>query len=199
MLKAITDLSRITEAMAITGPIEDYIWEELTDGCEWDSIESIANQLELASCAAGSWSDMIYYCDIEKKLGDSDWREAIGKAVDSYQDCTGESPNFNQNGLGFDLYQVVTFAVDWTAQELASRLRGLERVAVATVAQDSLDSDPDVIAFDTEWEAQDWMYEEIERRVQHCVDHSPYAVSEEERESMFEVEAHLVTITEERL
>ena len=199
MFKAITDLSRITEAMSITGPIENYIWDELTGYCEWDSIESIARRLETASCAAGSWSDMIYYCDIDKRLGDSDWREAIGKAVDSYQYRTGESPNFNQNGLGFDLYQVVTFAVDWTAQELASRLRGLERVAVVTVAQDSLDSSPDVIAFDTEWEAQDWMYEEIERRVQHCVDHSSFAVSEDERESMFEVEAQLVTITKESL
>ena len=199
MFKAITDLSRITDAMAITGPIENYIWDELTDSCEWESIESIANHLEMASCAAGSWSEMIYYCDIERKLGDSDWREAIGKAVDEYQDCTGESPNFNQNGLGFDLYQVVTFAVDWVAQELANRLRGLERVAVVTVAQDSLDSNPDVIAFDTDWEAQEWVLDEIERRVQHCVDHSPFAVSEEERESMFEAEAQLVTITEERL
>ena len=199
MFKAITDLSRITDAMAITGPIENYIWDELTDSNNWDSIESIANQLEMASCASGSWSEMIYYCDIEKKLGDSDWREAIGKAVDEFQDCTGESPNFNQNGLGFDLYQVVTFAVDWVAQELANRLRGLERVAVVTVAQDSLDPNPDVIAFDTDWEAQEWRFEEIERRVQHYVDHSPFAVSEEERESMFEAEAQLVTITEERL
>ncbi len=199
MTNYITDLTRITDAMAIIGPVEEYIWRELTDGCYWESIENIASQLESASCANGSWSDMIYTYDIESKLNDSAWREAIDDALADYSDCTGESPNLDPYGAGFELSHTVTFAVDWVAHTLASRLRNLGRVAVVSASVDSLDSNPDVIAFDTDFEAQEWVDEEISRRVQYEVEHSPYSISEAELESMIEQEAALFTIKEESL
>ena len=195
----ITDLSRITEAMNLNGPIENYLWDELTCGSYWDNIGQIASQLECASCAAGSWSDMIYTYDIKQKLSDPDWQEAIEQAFADYTDATGESPTINPYGLGFTLDGVVTFAVDWVAHDLASRLRSLGRVAVVQVYQDTLDPNPDLIAFDTDWEAQDWRSEEIELRVQRYFDNSPFAVSEEDRESMRKSEAELVTIIVESL
>ena len=93
----------------------------------------------------------------------------------------------------------MTFAVDWVAQRLASRLRHLDRVAVVIAPVDAMDSHPDVIAFDTVYEAQEWVADEIERRVQHQVDHSPYTVTEDDRQAMTENESTLFTITEERL
>jgi len=199
MTNYITDLTHITDAMAITGPIENYIWDELTDGNYWESIENIASQLESASCAAGSWSDMIYTKDIQDKLNDSAWREAIDEAIADYLDCTGESPNLDPYGAGFELSHAVTFSVDWTATMLASRLRNLGRVAVVSASIDSLDPNPDVIAFDTDFEAQEWVEEEIARRVQHHVEHNPYAISEVDLEGMIEQESALFTIKEEAL
>lgn len=195
----ITDLSRITEAMQLDGPIEHYLWGELTDGSYWNTIEQIASQLECASCAAGSWSDMIYTYDIKKKLADPDWQEAIEQAIEDYTDTVGEAPTIDPYGSRFTLEGVVTFAVDWVAHELASRLRSLGRVAVVEVYVDTMDSSPDVIAFDTDWEAYDFLHEEVERRVEHLVSHSPYAVSEEEREAMQGQEYQLVIIREESL
>jgi hypothetical protein len=199
MTDYITDLTRITDAMAITGPIENYIWDELTDGCYWDSIEDIASQLESASCSAGSWSDMISTHDIDAKLNDSDWREAIDEALSDYSDCTGKSPNFDPYGVGFELSQTVTFAVDWAAFALASRLRNLGRVAVVSASVASMDPSPDVIAFDTDYEARDWAEGEISRRVQHRIEHSPYAISDLEIEGMIEQESALFNVREEVL
>ena len=98
MKNAITDLESITQALNLSGPIESYLWDELTDGYSWDSIDSIASQLESASCAAGSWNDLIYTRDILDKLADSDWLNAIEQAVDDFGDATGESPDFTYNG-----------------------------------------------------------------------------------------------------
>jgi hypothetical protein len=82
----------------------------------------------------------------------------------------------------------VTFAVDWVAQQLASKLRYLDRVAVVTAASDSMDPSPDRIAFSTVWEAEDWVAEEVARRVQYQVDHSPHTVSEDDLMDMQEQE-----------
>jgi hypothetical protein len=56
-----------------------------------------------------------------------------------------------------------------------------------------------VIAFDDESEALDWVADEVEGCVQYRVDHSPYSVTEADREAMTEVEAALLTITEEAI
>jgi len=189
----ITDLDRITEALDLSNPIEHMLWEELDQPHAWESIGQIVAQLECASCAAGSWSDMIYIHDIESKLSDPDWRTAIDEAIADWRDNTGENPEFD------GLSSMVTFTVDHTAYQLASRLRYLDHVAIVVAASDSLDPHPDVIAFDTLWEAENWMADEVARRVQHRVDHSPYTVSEDEREQWREEESELFTVKDERL
>ena len=63
-----------------------------------------------------------------------------------------------------------------------------------TYAIDSLDPNPVVVEFDSEWEALEWVGEEIERRVAHVVEHSPYSVDESELESIREVETTLCRI-----
>ena len=195
---AITDLDRIRDALDIKGPIEQMIWDELDQPHAWETVGQIASQLEGASCAAGSWSDMIYTRDILDKLSDRAWVDAIDEAIAQFEDATGEHPTFSPYGP-FNLAAVVTFAVDWVSSELAHRLRGLDRVAVVVAASDTLDPHPDVIAFDTLWEAEDWVADAIESRVQYRVDHSPYPVDEDERGQWVEDEAQLFTITEERL
>lgn len=66
-----------------------------------------------------------------------------------------------------------------------------------TVTQyaDSLDPNPERFEFDTWHEAEDWYWEEIERRVQFQVDHSPHTVSDEERRHMEEQERQLIRIS----
>ena len=61
---------------------------------------------------------------------------------------------------------------------------------------DYLDSKPLVKYFENEeWnELEDFLHEEVERRVQWTVDHSPYQVDEEERQSFEEIEWTLIQI-----
>ena len=193
MTITITDITRITEALDITGAIESYIWEELTDGNYWHSVEDIARQLETASCSNGSWNQMIYTRDILNRLSDPDWQNDIDEALESYGDAVGDSPDTTT------LESMVTFAVDWVAYELAGKLRHLGKVWIVTASVDTLDPSPDVIAFEDESEALDWVADEVEGRVQYQVDHSPYTVTEADRDAMTEAEAVLFTITEESI
>ena len=198
MKNAITDLESITQALNLSGPIESYLWDELTDGNYWDSIDSIAIQLESASCSAGSWGDLIYTRDILDKLADSDWLNAIEQAVDDFGDATGESPDFTYNGP-FCLSNVVTFAVDWVASELAHKLRSLDSVWLVTAAIESLDPNPEVIALATESEAVEWVSEAVQARVDHMVSHSPHSVSDTDLWDFEEQEYALFNIEEESL
>ena len=61
---------------------------------------------------------------------------------------------------------------------------------------DYLDSNPLVKYFEDEEfdELEDFLTEEVERRVQWSVDHSPYKVDEEERQSFEEIEWTLIQI-----
>ena len=198
MKNAITDLESITQALNLSGPIESYLWEELTDGNYWDSIDSIASQLESASCAAGSWNELIYTRDILDKLADSDWLNAIEQAIDDFGDATGESPDFTRYGP-FCLSNVVTFAVDWVASELAHKLRGLDSVWLVTAAADSLDPSPEIIALATESEALDWINDAIDSRIEWQVQHSVYMLEECDLDHMRELESVLFTMKEESL
>jgi len=59
-----------------------------------------------------------------------------------------------------------------------------------------LDSNPEIKIFDLWDELQDYITEEVERRVQFQVEHSPYSISEEEREAIEQEEYTLVKIEE---
>ena len=63
-----------------------------------------------------------------------------------------------------------------------------------TYAIDSLDPNPIVEEFDSEREAIEFLSEEIERRVQFQVQHSPYAIDDTELEAIQETEASLARI-----
>ena len=59
-----------------------------------------------------------------------------------------------------------------------------------------LDSKPEIKIFDLWDELQDYITGEVERRVQFQVEHSPFSISEEERESLEQEEYSLVKIEE---
>ena len=63
-----------------------------------------------------------------------------------------------------------------------------------TYAIDSLDSHPDVIHFEEQWEALEFASEEMQRRVDFQVQHSTYALSEEDVRAIEEHETQLIRI-----
>lgn len=63
-----------------------------------------------------------------------------------------------------------------------------------TYAIDTLDTNPTVEIFDTMSEAQDWVADEMQRRIDWTVSHSPYPISDEELDEMRETEFTLVRI-----
>ena len=65
-----------------------------------------------------------------------------------------------------------------------------------TYAIDTLDTSPEVKFFDLFNEVEDYLTEEVERRVQWAVDHSQTYISEEERQRLEEFEHSLITIEE---
>ncbi len=62
---------------------------------------------------------------------------------------------------------------------------------------DRLDNEPDVEYFDTMQEAHEWADEEMERRVEWAVNHSPYYVTRERERELLETELLLISFSEE--
>jgi len=62
------------------------------------------------------------------------------------------------------------------------------------VYADTLDTNPTVTTYDTEWEALDAASDAIDHAVQWRVDHSPYTISEDELEAMRVEESMLVKV-----
>lgn len=63
-----------------------------------------------------------------------------------------------------------------------------------TYAIDSLDPNPAVEIFDSEYEAIDFLRDEVERRIDHIVSHSQYHIDESEYEAIVESEYALARI-----
>lgn len=63
-----------------------------------------------------------------------------------------------------------------------------------TYAIDSLDPNPDTWIFDSEWEALDFLTDEIARRVAFQVEHSAHAIDESEWEALQELESSLARV-----
>ena len=63
-----------------------------------------------------------------------------------------------------------------------------------TYAIDSMDSQPDQIEFEEQWEALDFATEEMHRRVQFQVEHSQYSLTEEDVREIEEHETQLIRI-----
>jgi len=146
--------------------IQQYLMDELGYPTEFDSVRNLVRHLEQASCRSGSWGGLIYTSDIESKLSDSEWRDAIDQALEDYRDATGESYTPEAPNALEDL---VTFAVDHFAGDLAQQLRNrmeYDGVYVVTIAQDSLDPNPDYIAFFGECDALEHAQAEVDSRLQ---------------------------------
>ena len=63
-----------------------------------------------------------------------------------------------------------------------------------TYAIDSLDTNPTVKTFETEYEAEEWLFDEVQERISWTVEHSPFSISEEEYQEIEEYEYSLVRI-----
>jgi hypothetical protein len=193
MTDTITDFQYLTESLGELNAIEQHLWDEMAQESNWDSIESMVRQLESAACAHGSWAGLIYTQDIMDRLADSSWCDAISEAVEEYKNSVGEPLDVPS------LDWMVTFAVDWYAYRLGQKLRNLGRVATVTCAVDSLDPSPDVLAFGCELEAIQWVEEEMTRRVEHIVAHSPYPIGEHELPALHAQELELLRVSPESL
>jgi len=146
--------------------IQQFLKDELGCPTEFDSVRNLVRHLEQASCYSGTWGGLIYTSDIESKLADSEWRDAIDQALEDYKDATGESYTPEApNALG----ELVTFAVDHFASDLGHQLRNRmewDGVYIVTIAQDSLDPNPDYVAFFGEYDALEYAQGEVECRLQ---------------------------------
>ena len=63
-----------------------------------------------------------------------------------------------------------------------------------TYAIDSLDSNPTIKTFNEEYEALEWLENEVQERIDYTVQHSPYTISEKEYQEIEENEYTLVRI-----
>jgi len=170
--------------------------DEFLSDNKYSDIDSLITDLEMAHCAAGSFPGMIYTGDILDRLADSGWRNAIEQVIEDYTDATGESPSFDRDAMGypsgFRLENLVTFAVDWVSNEIASFLRYQGQFYIVTQSVDSLDPSPERKAFLCEYDAQDYVSESLQHRMDYIVQHSPYAIDESEYEAIEEQESELI-------
>tara|TARA_R100000655_G_scaffold52081_1_gene89879 strand:- start:1511 stop:1768 length:258 start_codon:yes stop_codon:yes gene_type:complete len=65
-----------------------------------------------------------------------------------------------------------------------------------TYAVDYLDSNPTIEYFDEWYDMQDYVQDEIQRRIDYTVQHSPFTISEEEYKEIEEYENSLIKIEE---
>ena len=63
-----------------------------------------------------------------------------------------------------------------------------------TYAIDSLDTKPVIKTFDEEYEALEWLENEVQERIDYIVQHSPFTISEKEYQEIEENEYTLVRI-----
>ena len=63
-----------------------------------------------------------------------------------------------------------------------------------TYAIDSLDTNPVIKTFETEYEAEEWLHNEVQERIDYTIQHSPYTISEKEYQEIEENEYTLVRI-----
>ena len=167
--------------------VADYLISEL-EGLYFDSLSSLTRNLYTAHCAAGSYSGVIYNRDIDDKIAQVEWRDAIESAREEYEDCTGEEYSFKSFG------EALWFAIEWRAHQLAMYTENMDNARLVTIAVDSCDPSPDFIAFTTVWEAEEFLSETIQARIDYIVQHSPYPISERELEEISEQESQLVTM-----
>ena len=65
-----------------------------------------------------------------------------------------------------------------------------------TYAIDSLDTKPVIKIFESEYEAEEWIDSEVQRRIDFCIKHNPFLFDQRELDLMTEQEYSLVRIEE---
>tara|TARA_R100001443_G_scaffold44519_2_gene57494 strand:+ start:172 stop:456 length:285 start_codon:yes stop_codon:yes gene_type:complete len=63
-----------------------------------------------------------------------------------------------------------------------------------TYAIDSLDTKPVIKTFESEYEAEEWLHNEVQERMDYIVQHSQYTISEKEYQEIEEYEYSLVRL-----
>ena len=63
-----------------------------------------------------------------------------------------------------------------------------------TYASFPLDEKPVIKTFEHEYEAEEWLNDEVQHRIDYTVQHSPYTISEKEYKEIEEYEYSLVRI-----
>ena len=168
-------------------PIQSHICDMMEDN-EYRDVKSLVADLQQAHWAAGSFN-LIYNWEIEDCLNRPEWRVSIDKALDAYQDATGETFGINT------LSDALVMALDWVSNDLSYLVESV-RYWLVTESVDSMDPSPDEYLFTTEQEALDHISEGIQTRVDYLVQHSSHSISEDELEALREQEAQLFTVEE---
>ena len=65
-----------------------------------------------------------------------------------------------------------------------------------TYASDYLDSNPTIKFFDEHYEMEEWVHDEVQRRIDFCIQHNPFLIDERELNLMTEHEYSLVRMEE---
>lgn len=72
----------------------------------------------------------------------------------------------------------------------------MERNYKVSYSIDYLDPNPTIKYFDEWYEMQDWIYSEVQARIDHTVQHSPFFINEKDLKEIEEKEHSLVKIEE---
>ena len=65
-----------------------------------------------------------------------------------------------------------------------------------TYASDYLDPNPIIKTFDSHYDMEEWVHDEVQRRIDFCIQHNPFLIDERELNLMTEHEYSLVKIEE---
>ena len=63
-----------------------------------------------------------------------------------------------------------------------------------TYASDHFDPNPTIKTFDEHYEMEEWVHDEVQRRIEFQVEHSPFFISEEDYKDMEDIEYSLIRV-----
>ena len=65
-----------------------------------------------------------------------------------------------------------------------------------TYASDYLDPTPIIKTFDSHYDMEEWVHDEVQRRIEFQIEHSPFSISEKEYREIEEYEYSLIRMEE---
>jgi len=104
-------------------PITQYLTDTFCEVGNYETAEQMISDLYQAQWCSGSFG-LCYNHELFDKLAVHDWQLAINGCLEDYKDVMGDSLSIS------NITDTVTFAIDWTAHEIASLMEyHLEAVA----------------------------------------------------------------------